>query len=33
MFTTDVIAIDKCMDDVEEIIVKYNNRPKSTEKI
>eukprot|EP00347_Sterkiella_histriomuscorum_P011112 403373711 len=33
VFTTDVIAIDKHLDNVEEIIVKFNNRPRSTEKI
>ncbi|CDW86496.1 cyclic nucleotide-binding domain containing protein [Stylonychia lemnae] len=32
VFTTDVISIDKHLDDVEEIIQRFNNRPRSTEK-
>ena len=32
MFTTDVVSIDKHLDDVEEIILKYNKRPRTTDK-
>lgn len=32
MFTSDVIAIDKHLDDVEELIVKFNNKARVTDK-
>lgn len=32
VFTTDVISIDKHMDNMEELIARFHNRPRSTEK-
>ena len=32
VFTTDVISIEKHLDEVEDMIQRFNNRPRSTEK-
>jgi hypothetical protein len=32
VFTTDVITIDKKIDDIDSVILKYNKRPKSSAK-
>ena len=32
MFTTDIVTVDKKLDDVEEMILKFNKRPRTTDK-